>query len=118
MGVTGWSYGGYISLALIAHYPDLYKCSIPGGAVVDWQLYDTCYTERYMGLPSENPEGYKNSSILSRIASLPDEENRLLVIHGLIDENVHFHHTEKLINALINAGKPHKLLVCNKLKGM
>ncbi|KAI6182911.1 BMA-DPF-3, isoform a [Aphelenchoides bicaudatus] len=111
IGVTGWSYGGYMSLQMIAQHPQLYKCSIAGGSVVEWDLYDSAYTERYMGKPAENVEGYKNASVLSRIASLPDEENRLLIVHGLIDENVHFSHIEKLINALVNAGKPHKLLI-------
>lgn len=62
-----------MALQMLARYPNVYKCSIPGGSVVDWELYDTCYTERYMGMPNENAEGYKNSSILARIASLPDE---------------------------------------------
>ncbi|KAI6178656.1 hypothetical protein M3Y98_00524200 [Aphelenchoides besseyi] len=110
VGVTGWSYGGYMSLQMLAQHSDLYRCSCAAAAVTDWSLYDTCYTERYMG-PVDQSDAYKTSSILSRISSFPDDEDRLLIIHGLIDDNVHFHHTEKLINALINAGKPHRLLL-------
>lgn len=65
-----------------------------------------------MSTVEKNPTGYKESCILGRIGKLPDEEGRLLVVHGLIDENVHFAHTEKLINSLISAGKPFQQLVC------
>ncbi|CAD5209832.1 unnamed protein product [Bursaphelenchus xylophilus] len=92
--VTGWSYGGYMSLR---------------GAVVDWKLYDTCYTERYMEFDYDTK--YWNSNILSVADKLPDEPNKLLIVHGLIDENVHFAHTEKLVQQLISLGKPHQLLV-------
>ncbi|KAK7066474.1 dipeptidylpeptidase, partial [Halocaridina rubra] len=83
--------------------------AIAGAPVVSWNLYDTGYTERYMDLPSVNPEGYRNGSVLSYVNNFPDEENRLLIVQGMIDENVHFSHTNQLIQALIKAGKPYQL---------
>ncbi|CAD5206743.1 unnamed protein product [Bursaphelenchus okinawaensis] len=107
--VTGWSYGGYMALRMLALHPDVYKCACAGGAVVDWKLYDTCYTERYMEFDYDSK--YWNANIMSISDKLPEEPNRLLIVHGLIDENVHFAHTEKLIQLLIAAGKPHQLLL-------
>jgi dipeptidyl-peptidase 9 len=109
--VTGWSYGGYMSLLLLIHHPEVYRASCAGASVVDWRLYDTCYTERYLGLPQDQEKAYWDSGVLSRIKRLTEEEGRLLIVQGLIDENVHFYHAEKLINSLINNGKPYQLLV-------
>ena len=100
-----------MSLQLLAEYPNIYKAGCVGGAVTDWQLYDTAYTERYMGLPQMNSEEYKQSAVLSKISKLPNQEGRLLIVHGMIDENVHFQHTVRLINGLISAQKPHQLLL-------
>ncbi|XP_045621512.1 dipeptidyl peptidase 8 isoform X2 [Procambarus clarkii] len=111
LAVTGWSYGGYLSLMALAQRPDVFKVAIAGAPVVSWSLYDTGYTERYMDLPSVNPEGYRNGSVLSYVNNLPDEENRLLIVQGMIDENVHFSHTNQLIQALIKAGKPYQLQI-------
>lgn len=111
LAVTGWSYGGYLSLMALAHRPDFFKVAIAGAPVVSWSLYDTGYTERYMDLPSVNPEGYRDGSVLSYVNNLPDEENRLLIVQGMIDENVHFSHTNQLIQALIKAGKPYQLQI-------
>nr|CAD2203461.1 unnamed protein product [Meloidogyne enterolobii] len=107
----GWSYGGYMSIQLIAEYPNVYKAAVVGGAVTDWQLYDTAYTERYMGTPQQNAEAYKKSSVISKVDMLPNQEGRILIVHGMIDENVHFQHTILLINSLIKASKPHQLLL-------
>ncbi|KAJ3217683.1 dipeptidylpeptidase [Clydaea vesicula] len=88
-------------------YIDLNRIAIQG-----WSYgYDTAYTERYMGLPSVNMEGYKKGNVLSHILNFPDSENRLLIAHGLIDENVHFKNTELLVYELIQHGKPHQLQV-------
>ncbi|KAG0716610.1 Dipeptidyl peptidase 9 [Chionoecetes opilio] len=111
LAVTGWSYGGYLSLMALAHRPNLFRLAIAGAPVVSWGLYDTGYTERYMDLPSANPEGYRAGSVLSYVNNLPDEENRLLIVQGMIDENVHFSHTNQLIQALIKAGKPYQLQI-------
>ena len=111
VAVCGWSYGGYLSLMALIQRQDIFKIAIAGAPVTNWSLYDTGYTERYMDLPCFNPEGYSKSSILNWVNSFPDEENRLLLIHGLMDENVHFIHTQELIQALIQAGKPYHLQV-------
>lgn len=111
VAILGWSYGGYLSLMGLAHYPEVFKVAIAGAPVTNWSLYDTGYTERYMDLPEYNQSGYKKGSVLAYVNQFPDEENRLLIIHGLIDENVHFLHTTQLINALVKAGKPYQLQV-------
>jgi dipeptidyl-peptidase 9 len=84
---------------------------VAGAPVTSWELYDTGYTERYMGLPQSNFSGYQRSSVLTYIQQFPDEQDRLLIVHGLVDENVHFVHTAQLVNSLIRAGKPHQLQV-------
>ncbi|XP_012287809.1 dipeptidyl peptidase 9 [Orussus abietinus] len=111
VALHGWSYGGYLTLMGLVHYPDVFKLAIAGAPVTSWNLYDTGYTERYMDLPQNNPEGYEDGSVLTYVNNFPDEENRLLIIHGLIDENVHFFHTSQLINALVKIGKPYQLQV-------
>lgn len=85
--------------------------AIAGAPVTVWSLYDTAYTERYMGLPQFNQDSYLRSSVLSHVDRLPAESGRLLLLHGLIDENVHFRHTSSLVSALIRAGKPYQLQV-------
>ncbi|XP_071098891.1 dipeptidyl peptidase 9-like [Haliotis cracherodii] len=111
IAIHGWSYGGYLALMGLAQRPDIFKAAIAGAPVVNWILYDTGYTERYLDVPQANKDGYTNGSVLSYIDRFPDEENRLLIIHGLIDENVHFHHTSHLVNALVKACKPYQLQV-------
>ncbi|ESO90963.1 hypothetical protein LOTGIDRAFT_217498 [Lottia gigantea] len=111
VAIHGWSYGGYLSLMGLAQRPEIFKCSIAGAPVVDWTLYDTGYTERYLGLPTTSSEAYQKGCVLHYINSFPDEENRLLIIHGLIDENVHFHHSNYLINSLVKHCKPYQLQV-------
>ncbi|XP_023228429.1 dipeptidyl peptidase 9-like [Centruroides sculpturatus] len=111
VAIHGWSYGGYLSLMGLAQRPDIFKIAVAGAPVTSWNLYDTGYTERYMDTPTNNPEGYSNGSVLSYVSQLPNNENRLLIIHGLMDENVHFSHTSQLINAMIKAGKPYQLQV-------
>lgn len=111
VAIHGWSYGGYLSLMGLAQRPDVFRVAVAGAPVTSWGLYDTGYTERYMGLPGENPEGYHRGSVLSYVGQLPAEQNRLLVVHGLMDENVHFAHTSQLLAALVKAGKPYQLQV-------
>ncbi|XP_032785122.2 dipeptidyl peptidase 9 [Daphnia magna] len=111
VAIHGWSYGGYLSLLGLAQYPHVFKVAIAGAPVTSWNLYDTGYTERYLGQPQTNQIGYKNGCVLSYINQFPDQENRLLIIHGMIDENVHFAHTSQLINALVRSGKPYQLQV-------
>ncbi|KAA0183392.1 hypothetical protein HAZT_HAZT002256 [Hyalella azteca] len=111
VGVFGWSYGGYLSLMALAQRGDFFKVAVAGAPVVNWAYYDTGYTERYMDTPEHNSTGYKNSSVLSFVKNFPDEEGRLLIVQGVIDENVHFCHTSALIQHLVAAGKPYQLQV-------
>lgn len=108
IGLYGWSYGGFLSALSLARFPDMFSCAVSGAPVTAWDGYDTFYTEKYMGLPSENKEGYEYGSIMHHVHKL---RGKLLLVHGMIDENVHFRHTARLINALINAGKSYELLL-------
>ncbi|GAA5798512.1 hypothetical protein HPULCUR_003916 [Helicostylum pulchrum] len=111
VAITGWSYGGYLSLMALAQYSDFFKMSIAGAPVTKWELYDAAYTERYMGLPKEHADAYHCSNILTHIEKFPNTENRLLIAHGLIDENVHYKNTELLVSQLTKHNKPHYLQV-------
>merc|ERR1712217_883061 len=108
VGIYGWSYGGYLSAMCLAKASNVFKCAVSGAPVTSWDGYDTCYTERYMGTPEGNPKGYKTSSIMEDVDGMKGD---LLLVHGLIDENVHFRHTARLINALIAAQKPYRLML-------
>ncbi|XP_043697383.1 dipeptidyl aminopeptidase 4 [Telopea speciosissima] len=108
IGLYGWSYGGYLSAMAMARFPDTFRCAVSGAPVTAWDGYDTFYTEKYMGLPSENPAGYEYSSVMHHVHKI---KGRLLLVHGMIDENVHFRHTARLINAFVAAGKPYELLI-------
>lgn len=106
VGICGWSYGGYMVLMALFRASDVFKVGVSGAPVTHWDAYDTHYTERYMGLPSENPEGYRSSSALSCVDGL---NGALMIVHGMLDENVHFRHTGRLVNALVAAGKDYTL---------
>ena len=108
VGIFGWSYGGYMTLMCMARAPETFKVGVAGAPVTDWDGYDTHYTERYMGMPKHNPDGYKRSSVMTHINHL---RGKLMLVHGLIDENVHFRHSARLINALIAARKSYDLLL-------
>ena len=97
-----------MSLMCLATRPDLFKAAVAGAPVPSWDGYDTHNTERYMGMPEENKAGYSKSSVMSYVSEI---EGKLLLVHGLVDENVHFRHTARLINALNEAGKDYDLLV-------
>ncbi len=108
VGIYGWSYGGYMAAMCLARAGDAFQVAVAGAPVTHWDGYDTCYTERYMGLPQTNPDGYKASSVMHHLDKMT---GKLLLVHGLIDENVHFRHTARLINGLIAAGKRYDLLL-------
>ncbi len=108
VGIYGWSYGGYIALMCLAQAPDTFQAAVSGAPVTHWDGYDTCYTERYMGTPQSNPQGYAGWNVMQFVDQI---RGRLMIVHGLIDENVHFRHTARLINALIRARKPYELLL-------
>jgi len=107
IGLWGWSGGGFTTCFHLTH-SDLFKVGIAVAPVTDWHLYDSIYTERYMGLPEENPEAYKATSVVVAAANL---RGRLLLVHGDADDNVHPQNTFQMIDALIKAGKPYDLLI-------
>jgi dipeptidyl-peptidase 4 len=108
VGIYGWSYGGFMTLMALFTAPDVFKAGIAGAPVTFYEGYDTAYTEKYMGTPADNPEGYRLGSPLTYADQL---RAPLLVVHGMIDENVHFRHTARLMQALIDAGKPFESLI-------
>ncbi len=107
VGVTGSSYGGYMTLRCLTEAPEVFRAGVAVAPVTDWDGYDTCYTERYMGTPADNPSGYRTASVLGRVDRIKGD---LLIVHGMVDENVHFRHTARLVSALIAADKPFRLL--------
>jgi dipeptidyl-peptidase-4 len=103
----GWSGGGSMTLNLLFRSPELYKVGMSVAPVPDQALYDTIYQERYMGLPKDNADGYKNGSPYTFAEGL---QGRLLIVHGSGDDNVHFQGSEKLVNRLIALGKPFEFM--------
>ena len=107
IGIWGWSYGGYLVSYALTH-SKLFKAGIAGAPVTDWRNYDAIYTERYMGLPKDNPEGYKKASPVHAASQL---KGRLLLIHGALDDNVHLSNTLQFSNALQKAGKQFEMMI-------
>lgn len=107
IGIWGWSYGGYMTLFALTH-TDAFSTGISVAPVTDWRNYDTIYTERYMGLPSDNADGYKRSAPRHAAGDLA---GKLLLIHGTADDNVHFQNSLQMVDALIEAGKDFDLMV-------
>ena len=107
VGAWGWSGGGSTTLNLLFRYPEIFSMGIAVAPVPDQMLYDSIYQERYMGLPDDNADGYKNGSPITHAHNL---EGNLLLIHGTGDDNVHFQGTERLINELIKHGKPFEMM--------
>jgi dipeptidyl-peptidase 4 len=107
VGVRGWSFGGYLAALAVLRRPDMFHAAVAGAPVTDWRLYDTHYTERFLGDPATNSGAYERSDVV-RLA--PQLERPLLIIHGLADDNVVFAHTLALSQALLEAGRPHRVL--------
>ena len=107
VAMRGWSYGGYLAAMAVLRRPDVFKAAIAGAPVTDLALYDTFYTERYLGHPDEQPDVYAANSLLEDVSGL---EAPLLIIHGLADDNVVAAHSLRLSAALLAAGKPHSVL--------
>jgi dipeptidyl-peptidase-4 len=107
VGIRGWSFGGYLAALAVLDRPDVFHAAVSGAPVTDWTLYDTAYTERYLGLPSENPHAYERTSLLPRAAKL---ERPLMMIHGFADDNVFVANTLRLSGALLAAGRPHSVV--------
>jgi dipeptidyl-peptidase-4 len=106
--INGFSYGGYITCYSLVRAPDVFTHGVAGGSVTDWMLYDAPYTERFMDHPEENPEGYKQSSVLAHAGNL---KGKLLLTHGLIDENVHVQNTFQLVSELEDKNKYFDLVI-------
>ncbi|MGH9510280.1 MAG: alpha/beta hydrolase family protein, partial [Terriglobales bacterium] len=107
IGIWGWSYGGYLALMAMTHSPR-FAAGVAVAPVTDWRNYDAIYTERYMGLPRENAEGYRRSSPQQHAADL---RGKLLIVHGTSDDNVHMQNTVQMADALIRAGKQFDLML-------
>jgi dipeptidyl-peptidase-4 len=105
--IRGWSFGGYLAALAVLRRPDVFHVAVAGAPVTEWRLYDTHYTERFLGHPDDAPDAYKRSSLLPHAASL---ERPLLLIHGLADDNVVAAHTLQLSSALLAAGRAHTVL--------
>lgn len=107
VGIHGWSFGGYLSALAVLDRPDVYHAAWAGAPVTDWALYDTAYTERYLGLPDAEPEAYANGSLIRRAPAL---QRPLTLIHGMADDNVLAAHSLQLSGALLAAGRSHRFL--------
>ena len=107
VGIRGWSFGGYLAALAVLRRGDVFHAAVAGAPVTDWRLYDTHYTERYVGNPSIDDTYYKSTSL---IPDAPKLERPLLIIHGLADDNVVAAHTLQLSSALLAAGKVHEVL--------
>jgi dipeptidyl-peptidase-4 len=107
LAVWGWSYGGYMAAYSILNAPDAFRAAVAVAPVTDWRDYDTIYTERYMGLPKDNAEGYAKAAPVTAAANL---RGRLLLVHGTSDDNVHLQNTMQLADALVRAGRPFRLM--------
>ncbi len=113
VAIRGWSFGGWLSALAVLRRPDIYKCAIVGAPVTDWALYDTAYTERYLGLPTDGGDIYAHNSLLEVAGQRPhrsDEARPMLIVHGLVDDNVVAAHTLRLSAALLASGRPHAVI--------
>jgi dipeptidyl-peptidase-4 len=114
VAIRGWSFGGYLAALAVLRRPDVFRAAVAGAPVTDWRLYDTHYTERYLGLPDIDPAPYERTSVIkaaerSGLRS-PGDAAALMLIHGLADDNVVVAHTLRLSGALLAAGYPHTVL--------
>jgi dipeptidyl-peptidase-4 len=101
LGVHGWSYGGFMTTSLMLKHPDVFKCAVAGGPVMDWKLYEIMYTERYMDMPQDNADGYENANLLSKVKNL---KGKLLLIHGTSDDVVVWQHSINFIRKSVEEG--------------
>lgn len=101
MGVHGWSFGGFMTTSLMLKYPEIFKVGVAGGPVIDWNMYEIMYTERYMQSPQLNPEGYKQANLLDKVSNL---KGKLLMIHGTDDDVVVWQQSMKFITKSIDQG--------------
>jgi dipeptidyl-peptidase-4 len=109
VAIRGWSFGGFLAALAVLRRPDVFGAAIAGAPVTDWRLYDTHYTERYLGQPDQQAEAYERSS-LKIYAERVADHRPLMLIHGLADDNVVVAHTLRLSGTLLAAGYPHTVL--------
>lgn len=107
IGIYGWSYGGYMSLLCLAKGADIFKMAISVAPVTNWRFYDTIYTERFMRTPQENPEGYDDNSPINHVEKI---KGKLLLIHGMADDNVHLQNSTELVDKLVEADKKFEMI--------
>ena len=107
VGIAGWSFGGYLSALAVLRRPEVFHAAVAGAPVTEWRLYDTYYTERFLGDPGDDPGPYDRCSLLSDAAGL---SRPLLIVHGLVDDNVVVAHSLRLSQALMEHGRPHAVL--------
>jgi dipeptidyl-peptidase 4 len=107
VAIRGWSFGGYLSALAVLRRPDVFHAAVVGAPVTDWRLYDTHYTEHYLGHPDDHPEAYRRSSLLD---DAPGLVRPVLLIHGLADDNVVVAHTLRFSRALLEAGRAHRVI--------
>jgi dipeptidyl-peptidase-4 len=113
VAVRGWSFGGWLAALAVLRRPDVFRCGIAGAPVTDWTLYDTAYTERYLGLPDDAGEVYAHHNLVELAAEPPvhpSDARPLLLVHGLADDNVVAAHTLRLSAALLASGRPHAVI--------
>jgi dipeptidyl-peptidase-4 len=112
VGIRGWSFGGFLAALAVLRRPDVFHAAIAGAPVTDWLLYDTHYTERYLGDPAVTPNSYEVSSLINNNSERPGGTPRrpLMIIHGLADDNVVVAHSLRLSSSLLAAGYPHSVL--------
>ena len=107
VAVRGWSFGGYLAALCVLRHPDVFHAAVAGAPTTDERLYDTCYSERYLGHPDSSADVYEANSLLPMAAGL---RRPLMIIHGLADDNVYIAHSLRLSSALLAAGRPHEVL--------
>ncbi|MGX2994730.1 prolyl oligopeptidase family serine peptidase [Streptomyces sp. JNUCC 64] len=112
VAIRGWSFGGYLAALAVLRRPDVFHAAVAGAPVTDWRLYDTHYTERYLGDPGQDPETYRANSLVTDggLSSAAGPHRPLMLVHGLADDNVVMAHTLRLSSALLAAGRPHEVL--------
>jgi len=101
MGIHGWSFGGFMTTSIMLKHPDVFKCAVAGGPVMDWKMYEVMYTERYMDTPKDNPDGYEDANLLDKVKNL---KGKLLLIHGTADNTVVWQHSIDFIKKCVDEG--------------
>jgi dipeptidyl-peptidase 4 len=107
VAMKGWSYGGYLTLAALLRRPDVFRAGIAGAPCTDMRLYDTHYTERYLGMPLDDPDAYANADL---VPGAPNLHGELMIIHGMADDNVYVAHSLLMSKALMEAGRRHSMI--------